>query len=85
MQVAEKIYKDLLSAGIETVIDDRDERPGVKFKDADLIGFPFRIVVGKSINEGLVEFKTRETNETENLTPENATSKVIKVIQEKLI
>ena len=59
MTTANKIYEELLANGGEAVIDDRDERPGVKFKDADLIGFPFRITVGKTITEGNVEFVTR--------------------------
>ena len=50
MSVATQMYEELLNQGVEAVIDDRDERPGVKFKDADLIGFPFRITVGKTIN-----------------------------------
>jgi len=54
MQTAEKIYNELLSNGVEAVLDDRDERPGVKFKDADLIGFPYRIVAGKTLSEGKV-------------------------------
>ncbi len=45
--------------GIEVILDDRDERPGVKFKDADLIGIPIRIVVGRSVKDGKVEFKLR--------------------------
>lgn len=84
MQVAEKIYNELQKAGIEVVIDDRDERAGVKFKDADLIGFPFRITVGKTIAEGLVEFKTRATGEMENLTPEDAAQKVIDEVKKAL-
>ncbi len=73
MTVATKIYEDLLAAGVEAVLDDRDERPGVKFKDADLIGFPYRITVGKTISEGLVEYKVRETGELTKVTPEKAT------------
>ena len=69
--------KKLLSAGVEVVIDDRDERAGVKFKDADLIGFPFRITVGKTIAEGLVEFKERSTGEMIKLKPEEAIEKII--------
>ncbi len=84
MQVAEKIYTELQNAGIEVVIDDRDERAGVKFKDADLIGFPFRITVGKTISDGLVEFKTRATGEMENLNPEEATQKVIMEVRKAL-
>lgn len=63
MENAEKLYKDLQEAGVETLIDDRDDRPGVKFKDADLMGFPLKITVGKKITEGLVEIKTRRTKE----------------------
>ena len=77
MKVATEIYEKLLTAGVEVVIDDRDERAGVKFKDADLIGFPFRITVGKTITEGLVEFKERATGEMIKLTPEEAVAKII--------
>ena len=80
MKVAEDIYKTLLKHGVEAVIDDRDERPGVKFKDADLIGFPYRITIGKSISEGLVEFKTRHSDETTNITPEQAAEIVITAV-----
>ena len=80
MKVAEDIYKTLLKHGVEAVIDDRDERPGVKFKDADLIGFPYRITVGKSIADGLVEFKVRETDEMSNIKPEEAAEIVITAV-----
>ncbi|NBR84458.1 MAG: proline--tRNA ligase [Verrucomicrobia bacterium] len=60
MQLAEKIYTDLTAAGIEVILDDRDDRPGVKFKDADLVGFPLRLGIGeKSMAKGEVEFKPR--------------------------
>lgn len=59
MALAEKIYDALGAAGLDTLLDDRDERPGVKFKDADLIGIPVRITVGKRAGEGIVEFKKR--------------------------
>lgn len=81
MTIAEDIYKNLLDAGIEAVIDDRDERAGVKFKDADLIGFPYRITVGKTITDGVVEFKTRQTGIMENLTPDKAIEKVISEVK----
>lgn len=80
MKVANDIYTTLKKHGVEAVIDDRDERPGVKFKDADLIGFPFRITVGKSISEGLVEFKVRETNEISNIKPEEAAEIVVTAV-----
>lgn len=76
MKTATEIYEKLIAQGIEAVLDDRDERPGVKFKDADLIGFPYRITVGKTITEGLVEFKTRATGEMLNMKPEEAIEKV---------
>ena len=81
MTVATKIYEDLLAAGVEAVLDDRDERPGVKFKDADLIGFPYRITVGKTISEGLVEYKVRETGELTKVAPEKATEDIIKIVR----
>ncbi len=60
MQLAEKIYADLTAAGVEVILDDRDDRPGVKFKDADLVGFPLRIAIGeKSLAKGEVELKPR--------------------------
>ncbi len=81
MKVANQMYEDLKAAGVEVVLDDRDERAGVKFKDADLIGFPFRVTVGKTINDGFVEYKTRETGEQEKYTPEQATEKLINIIK----
>jgi prolyl-tRNA synthetase len=67
VEVAEKLYKELTEAGIETLLDDRDERGGVKFKDADLIGIPYRIVTGRSLAEGKVEVVARATRKTEQL------------------
>jgi len=81
MKVANDIYETLRNHGAEVVIDDRDERVGVKFKDADLIGFPYQIIVGKSITEGNVEFKTRETGEKLVIKPENAVEVVISAVQ----
>ena len=81
MKVANEMYEALKSAGVEVVLDDRDERAGVKFKDADLIGFPFRVTVGKTINEGFIEYKVRETGEQEKYTPEEATQKLINIIK----
>jgi len=65
MKASEDIYADLLTSGVEAILDDRDERAGVKFKDADLIGIPLRIVVGaKNLVQGNVELKIRKTGET---------------------
>ena len=65
MKVAEDIYNKLKEMNIKVLLDDRDERAGVKFKDADLIGAPMRITVGKKISEGKVEFKLRNSSEVE--------------------
>ncbi len=82
MKVANKLYEDLKAVGVEVVLDDRNERAGVKFKDADLIGFPYRITVGKSISEdGTVEFKTRATNEVESIKPDAAAAKIIEIVK----
>ena len=81
MKVANELYEKLQKAGVEVVLDDRDERAGVKFKDADLIGFPYRITVGKTINEGLVEFKTRETGEIAKITPDETAEKIIEIVK----
>lgn len=77
MRVAEEIYNKLLEAKVEVLIDDRAERAGVKLKDADLIGIPYRITVGKAITENLVEFKTRATEETVKITPDEAIAKIL--------
>ena len=77
LKVANELYAELLAKGVEVVIDDRDERAGVKFKDADLIGFPYRITVGKTIQDGLVEFKTRKTGEMVTLTPDEAVKQTV--------
>src|SRR5574344_738813 len=84
MKIANEMYEKLISAGIEAVLDDRDERAGVKFKDADLIGFPFRITAGKTIAEGLVEYKVRETGIQEKVTPEVAVQHVIDAVKAAL-
>ena len=81
METAEKMYEELKKAGVEVVLDDRDERAGVKFKDADLIGFPYRVTVGKTINEGLVEYKTIETGEVEKVKPETAVEHLIEIVK----
>ena len=60
MKLAEKFYAELTARGVEVILDDRDERPGVKFKDADLVGFPIRLGLGeKSLAKGEVEIKPR--------------------------
>jgi prolyl-tRNA synthetase len=65
---AEDIARRLEAAGFDLILDDRDERPGVKFKDADLVGIPFRITVGKKVTEGTVEVVLRSTRELRDVT-----------------
>ena len=80
-QVAEDIYQKLLFNGIDTLLDDRILRAGAKFKDADLIGIPVRITVGKkSIAEGNVEIKLRRESESEKVKIEDAPSRVNELI-----
>lgn len=76
VKAAEKIYEELLSQGIETLLDDRTERAGVKFKDADLIGIPVRVVVGKKLGEGIVEYKERTMESATEIALDDAVSKV---------
>jgi prolyl-tRNA synthetase len=78
--LAEDIYKELLSSGVETLLDDRDERAGVKFKDADLLGIPVRITVGKRTGEGVVEYKLRRDTEKEEISSAEAVAKAVKLI-----
>ncbi|HPX61653.1 MAG TPA: proline--tRNA ligase [Deltaproteobacteria bacterium] len=85
MAAAEEIYLKLEQAGLEVLFDDRDERPGVKFKDNDLIGIPLRIVVGsKGLAEGKVELKLRKTGEMLSLSIEQAIEQTIQVVQAAL-
>ncbi len=68
MAAADKIYRELTENGLDVLLDDREERPGVKFKDAELIGIPVRITVGKKLKEkGMVEFTIRSTGETKDI------------------
>jgi len=78
--VAERIYDDLCKAGIEALLDDRDERAGVKFNDADLIGVPYRITVGKKIKEGKVELFTRATRQSEDVPVDS----VVQAVRDKV-
>jgi prolyl-tRNA synthetase len=66
-EAGEKLYHDLQRAGLDVLLDDREERAGVKFKDADLIGIPYRITIGKKAADGLVELFDRRTKQTEDV------------------
>ncbi|MEG3973655.1 proline--tRNA ligase [Microcoleus sp. herbarium8] len=74
VEVAEKLYAELNQSGIETLLDDRDERAGVKFKDADLIGIPYRIVTGRSLKTGKVEVVERATHKSHEILIEEVNS-----------
>jgi prolyl-tRNA synthetase len=77
VEVAEKLYKDLTEKGVEILMDDRDERAGVKFKDADLIGIPTQIIIGeKNLKEGFVEIKDRRTKEAVKVKVEKVVERV---------
>ncbi len=80
MSLAQDIYQKLQDAGVEVVLDDRKERPGVKFKDADLIGFPIRITVGKKAGEGIVEYKLRKNEDRQELTVNEAIEATINIV-----
>lgn len=79
--VAESLYSQLTKAGVETVLDDRDERPGVKFKDSDLVGYPLRLTIGqKALVQGKIELYERKTGNIELINMEEAVARV----QEKI-
>jgi prolyl-tRNA synthetase len=79
-EVSQRIYDELTKAGVEVLWDDRDERPGVKFKDADLIGIPVRITVGKKAPEGIVEYKLRREADRQDMTVEEAIQAAIDIV-----
>lgn len=66
-EAAQQLYEQAKAAGLDPLLDDRDERPGVKFKDADLIGIPYRITLGKKLPQGIVELSTRRTRTSEDV------------------
>ncbi len=78
--LAEDLYGRLIKAGVEVILDDRDERPGVKFKDADLIGIPIRIVVGKKAKDGIVEYKLRRGGDVQELSADEAFAKAVELV-----
>jgi prolyl-tRNA synthetase len=82
---AENLYNEMLSEGIEVIFDDRDERAGVKFKDADLIGIPLRVVIGqKNLSQGNVELKIRKTGENKLYLLQNIVQEVKQLITQEL-
>ena len=80
-RTAEELYAQLQAEGIDVLFDDRDERPGVKFKDADLIGIPLRVAVGaKSLADGKVEVSLRRDREKQLVAPAEAVGKVMELL-----
>lgn len=82
MKVAEKLYNSLKDLGVEVLIDDRNERAGVKFKDSEIIGIPMRVTVGKKISEGAVEFKLRAGGDNEVINIEDVCNRVKALFEE---
>jgi prolyl-tRNA synthetase len=75
-ELGEKLYNELLDNRFEVLLDDRQERAGVKFADSDLIGLPVRVTVGKRASEGIVEVKVRKTGESLEVSVDNLVSTV---------
>lgn len=82
-KVADDIYSKLTAAGAEVMLDDRKERPGVKFKDADLLGIPIRITVGRGAADGMIEYKMRRDADKEEMSAEEGIKRAIAVINEE--
>lgn len=80
LELAERLYVDLTAAGIETVIDDREESAGVRFADADLVGYPLQIVAGRRSTDGVVEVKVRITGEREEIAEGDAPARVAELL-----
>ncbi len=84
MSVAERLHDELLDAGVEVLLDDRDQRPGVKFKDADLIGVPLRVVVGeRGLKEGQLEIKWRTDEKPTMIAMEGATAAIADILEKR--
>lgn len=82
---ATELYMELQAKGVEVVLDDRADRAGVKFKDADLIGYPVRVTVGKTLADGVLEVKYRRTNIAENVPVGEVVDVIAKKVQEELV
>ena len=85
VETAEKLYTQLNAAGIETLLDDRNERAGVKFKDADLIGIPYRVVTGRSLKENKVEVVERKSRQSQEIPIDEVVSTLSQWIRAALI
>lgn len=84
-KATESLYETLQAQDIDVLLDDRDERPGIKFKDADLIGIPYRVTVGKSFtNEGIIEIRKRASGETSSLPLDETVPKLVEMVRTEL-
>ena len=81
LALGESLYGSLQSAGVDALLDDRSERAGVKFKDADLIGIPWRVVVGREAEAGRVEVVERSTRSNSTMSHQDALTQVLKAVQ----
>ena len=81
---SERIYNELKSLGVDVLLDNRDERPGIKFKDMDLIGIPLRITVGKKISDNFVEVKERTAKEFKDIETTNIINYTMEYIKNNL-
>lgn len=81
-KLGNEIYDRLNSLGVETLLDDRNERAGVKFKDRDLIGIPLRITVGKRAGDNIVEYSTRKSKDKEEISVDKALEEILKALEE---
>ncbi len=85
-KTAESLYLELQEKGVDVLLDDRDERPGSKFKDADLLGIPLRVTVGKRLTkDGVVELRQRKDGATEELAPEMVAARIVELINAAMI
>ncbi|MDO5714167.1 MAG: proline--tRNA ligase [Tissierellia bacterium] len=84
MKLGEEIYQTLKEKGIEVLLDDRKERPGVKFNDRDLIGIPLRMTIGKKAGENIIEYSTRKEMKNEDIPVEEGIERVLTAVQEGL-
>ena len=82
-EMAEKLYSNLTASNIDTILDDRDERAGVKFNDMDLIGIPIRITIGKKAKDGEVELKLRDSDEIQTVKIDDVITEIKQIISDK--
>jgi len=82
-ETAERLYAELLEKGLDVLLDDRDERPGVKFNDADLLGIPVRVTIGqKGLKNGKVELKLRSEKQSIDIGLNTAVAEITRTVQE---